>query len=168
MKFCHPRAYISTLLAYLVAHSWDDWTRKLLRRRPKGNVSHERQTYSVERAHTHARRLTGIGRTVPQKFEVGDGPCIRPPNISRSSVIGCVWKYQLGKNGVMEDFFCSELDFFRKEKDHNVSQVKSSFIQSSDHLWHKRRGVYRIIRQNLLNKISRPNCSQSLERPCGK
>jgi len=32
--------------------------------------------------------------TVPPKFEVGDGPCIGPPNILRSSVVGCVWKYE--------------------------------------------------------------------------
>jgi len=28
---------------------------------------------------------------------VGDGPCIRPPNISRSTVIGCEAKYELTK-----------------------------------------------------------------------
>ena len=35
--------------------------------------------------------LRWIGGTVPpQKLRWGDGPCIRPPNISRSSVTGCV------------------------------------------------------------------------------
>jgi len=34
---------------------------------------------------------------VPPKFEVGDGPCIRPPNIWRSSVIGSVEKYEQKK-----------------------------------------------------------------------
>jgi len=29
-----------------------------------------------------------------QKFEVGDGPCIRSPNISRRCVVGCVRKYE--------------------------------------------------------------------------
>src|SRR6218665_4144382 len=33
----------------------------------------------------HERRPRGTGGTVPPKFEVGDGPCIRPPNILRSS-----------------------------------------------------------------------------------
>src|SRR6218665_1904436 len=33
---------------------------------------------------SHGRRLRGRG-AVPPKFEVGDGPCIRPPNI-------CYWK----------------------------------------------------------------------------
>ena len=32
--------------------------------------------------------LGGLGDGSP-KFEVGDGPCIRPPNILRSSVVGC-------------------------------------------------------------------------------
>ena len=36
----------------------------------------------------------GMGDGHPKTFEVGDGPCIRPPpNISRSGVIGCVCKY---------------------------------------------------------------------------
>ena len=38
-----------------------------------------------------------LGGTVPLKFEVGDGPCIRPPNISRSSVMGCAGKYEVLK-----------------------------------------------------------------------
>jgi len=29
------------------------------------------------------------------KLEVGDGPCIRPTNISRSSAIGCVAKVRI-------------------------------------------------------------------------
>ena len=45
----------------------------------------------------HGRRLRGTGGTAPKKFEVGDGPCIRPPNIFRSSVVGCVRKYELSK-----------------------------------------------------------------------
>jgi len=42
--------------------------------------------------------------TVPPKFEVGDDPCIRPPNISRSSVIGGVEKYELTKKKCHECF----------------------------------------------------------------
>jgi len=42
-----------------------------------------------------------------QKFEVGDGPCIRSPNIlSRPSSVGCARKYEQGKkNGVIKEFF---------------------------------------------------------------
>src|SRR6218665_546431 len=43
--------------------------------------------------------LGGWG-TVPPKFEVGDGPCIRPSNILRSSVVGCVRTYEKSKKGV--------------------------------------------------------------------
>jgi len=35
--------------------------------------------------------LEGLGDGPPQKFE-GGGPCIRPPNIWRSSVNGCAGK----------------------------------------------------------------------------
>ena len=49
--------------------------------------------------------LGGTGKTVPQKCEVGDGPCICPPNILRSSVIGCAAKYELTKTGVMKECF---------------------------------------------------------------
>jgi len=41
----------------------------------------------------HGRRLRRTGGTVPQKLKVVNGSCIRPPNISRSSVIGCGAKY---------------------------------------------------------------------------
>jgi len=46
-----------------------------------------------------------LGGTVPLKCEVGDGPCIRPPNILRSTVIGCEGNYELTKKSVKEDFF---------------------------------------------------------------
>ena len=41
--------------------------------------------------------LGGRG-TVSLKTEVGDGPCIRPPNILRSTVIGCT--YDLTKQNI--------------------------------------------------------------------
>ena len=41
----------------------------------------------------------------PAKFEVGDGPCIRPPNILRSSVVGCGRKYEQSKERC---FSCEE------------------------------------------------------------
>ena len=39
----------------------------------------------------------------PKIWGGGDRPGIRPPNISRSSVTGCVWKYKLSKKGVMKE-----------------------------------------------------------------
>src|SRR6218665_3907000 len=38
--------------------------------------------------------LGGTGGTVPQNLRWGDGPCIGPPNILRSSVVGCACKYE--------------------------------------------------------------------------
>src|SRR6218665_4229608 len=34
---------------------------------------------------------------VPPNLRWGDGPCIRPPNILRSSVVGCARKYEQSK-----------------------------------------------------------------------
>jgi len=46
-------------------------------------------------------------------------------------------------------------------------KVKSSQVfLYSDHLWHTRRGVYRIIWENSLSKIR--DCSQSLKQPFGR
>ena len=39
----------------------------------------------------------GTGDGPSQNLRWGDGPCIRPPDILRSSVIGCVAKYELTK-----------------------------------------------------------------------
>src|SRR6218665_991405 len=50
--------------------------------------------------------------TVPQKkFEVGDGPCIRPPNILRSSVVGCALKYEQSKRKWHKVIFMSYTTF---------------------------------------------------------
>jgi len=57
-----------------------------------------------------------LGGTVPPKFEMGDGPCFRPSNISRNSVIGCVSKCELTKKGVMDEFFPLKWRFFVKKK----------------------------------------------------
>ena len=40
--------------------------------------------------------LGGLGAVPPSKFEVGDGPCIGPPNILRSSVVG--WARKVGQS----------------------------------------------------------------------
>ena len=50
---------------------------------------------------SHGGDLGGTGGRSPKKCMWGrDGPCNRSPNISRSSVIGCVRKYKLGKRKV--------------------------------------------------------------------
>src|SRR6218665_2688560 len=56
---------------------------------------------AVSISYFQGRRPWGMG-DVPPKFEVhmGDGPCIRPPNILRSSVVGCAQKYEQSKKGV--------------------------------------------------------------------
>ena len=61
------------------------------------------------------RRPRGTGGR-PPKFEMGDGPCIRPPNILRSSVVGCAQKYeQSKKKGIIKEFF-SEIVVFLVKK----------------------------------------------------
>ena len=46
-----------------------------------------------------------LGGTVPQSLRWGDGPCIRPPNILRSSVVGCARKYEQSKKSVIKELF---------------------------------------------------------------
>src|SRR6218665_3862265 len=46
------------------------------------------------------------------KFEVGDGPCIRPPNILRSTVIGCEASTKRCQGGI----FLSEIEVYGQEK----------------------------------------------------
>jgi len=53
----------------------------------------------------HWRRLREGLWDGPHKLEVGDSPCIRPPNISRSSVVRCVRKYELSKKRCHQEFF---------------------------------------------------------------
>ena len=43
------------------------------------------------------------GDGLTQKCEVGDDPSIRPPNILRSTVIGCEAKYELTKKVSMKN-----------------------------------------------------------------
>ena len=54
--------------------------------------------------HTTGGDLGGMGDGAP-KFEVGGRPYIRPPNILRTSVIGCEAKYELTKNGLQEELW---------------------------------------------------------------
>jgi len=54
---------------------------------------------------------------------VGDSPCIRPPNILRSTVIGCEIKYELTQKSVKEEFLF-EIEVlgqdFSQEKGHTL------------------------------------------------
>src|SRR6218665_3264207 len=47
----------------------------------------------------------GLGDGPPQSLRWGDGPCIRPPNILRSSVVGCARNYEKSKKWC---FSCEE------------------------------------------------------------
>jgi len=51
----------------------------------------------------------GVLEEGPPKFEVGDGPCLRPPKILRSTVIGCEAKHELTKK-----IFRRNLGFWKK------------------------------------------------------
>ena len=52
----------------------------------------------------------------PPKFEVGDGPCIGPPNIQRSSVVRCVRKDEQSKKiGLIKEFFSEIVVFLLKK-----------------------------------------------------
>ena len=56
--------------------------------------------------------LGGLGDGPLKNFRWGTAHASVPlSNISRSSVIGCVRKYELSKKGVIKEFF-SELDVF--------------------------------------------------------
>ena len=63
--------------------------------------------------------LGGTGGT-PPKFEVGDGPCIRPPNILRSTIMGSEAKYELTKKRCQGGIFLSEIEVFGQEKGVNM------------------------------------------------
>jgi len=69
----------------------------------------------AHKKHAMGGDLGGTGGWSPSNFEVGDGPCIRPPNISRSGVTGCVAKYEHTKKGVMEELLC-EIEILRQKR----------------------------------------------------
>ena len=78
-------------------------------------------TFAIQKRHLnneyhHRRRPRRTGGDGPKKFEVGDGPCIRPPNILRSSVAGCARKYEKSKKkGVTKELFSEKEDFLVKK-----------------------------------------------------
>src|SRR6218665_594661 len=65
----------------------------------------------------------------PPKFEVGYGPCIRPPpNILRSSVVGCARKYEQSfKKGVIKEFFSEIVVFLLRKGSYttfNIAKIR--------------------------------------------
>ena len=67
-----------------------------------------------------AETLRWTGGRSPSKFEVGDGPCIRPPIFREVGLVlsdACESKKWV-KKGVMKEFLCSEIEVFHKEKGH--------------------------------------------------
>ena len=68
------------------------------------DVSAEDKTYCIP-VGLMGGDLGGLGGRSTQIWG-GDGPCIRPPNILRSCVVGCVRKYKLSKKtGVIKEVF---------------------------------------------------------------
>src|SRR6218665_865245 len=65
----------------------------------------KKKVRSIERGTRSWGRLWGRS---PQNLRWGNGPSIRPSNISRSTVIGCESKYELSKKRC-EEVFCSEI-----------------------------------------------------------
>ena len=71
--------------------------------------------------------LGGLGGRFPQNLRWGrpmhpSTSCI----ISRSSVIGCVRKYELSKKRCNGEFFCSEIEVFRQERGHVICRISDS------------------------------------------
>ena len=67
----------------------------------------------------------GTGGRPSPKFEVGDGPCIRHPNVLRSIVIGCEAKYELTKKSLkLGGIFCCEIEVFGQEKGHIMLYIR--------------------------------------------
>ena len=64
---------------------------------------------------TRAETWEGLGDGPQQIWGGGDGPCIRPPNILRSSVGGCARKYEQSKKGVIKELF-SKIGVFLVKK----------------------------------------------------
>ena len=68
--------------------------------------------------------LGGRGRRSPPKCEVGKDPCIRPPNILRSSDAGCARKYEKSNKTCHQGIIFWERGFFLWRKGYDISQSK--------------------------------------------
>src|SRR6218665_187061 len=78
---------------------------------------------------------TGGWSLVPPKFEVGDGPCIRPPNILRSTVIGSGAKYKVTEKGVKEEYFCLKSRFLVKKRGSYMLYIRFQTVETKDSQW---------------------------------
>jgi len=80
---------------------------------------------STEFINSHGRRPRGDWGTVPQNLRWGDGPCIRPPNILRSSVVGCAREHEQSRKRCYEGIIFWNRGFPREERVINdISQGK--------------------------------------------
>ena len=68
------------------------------------------------------RRARGTGGR-PPNLRWGDGPRIRPPNILRSSVVGCAQKYEQSKKGC---FSCEERVIYDIEHTENLGKEREN------------------------------------------
>jgi len=68
--------------------------------------------------YNHGRILAcrETGDSPPNKFEVGDGPYIRPHNILRIIVVGCEEKYEVTKRKFQRRIKSSETEVSRQER----------------------------------------------------
>jgi len=71
-------------------------------------------------------------RQLSQLTSLGNDPCIRPHNISRSTATGCVWKYKLSKKRRHQGIFCSEMEVFLVKR--GVFLVKKGLYMLGLHL----------------------------------
>src|SRR6218665_3561100 len=81
----------------------------------------------------HGRKLRGFGGRSLPKCEVGDGQCIRPPNISRSSVIGSVAKYRVQNSRDREKTDKNRLMTKKKKAHQKFSALKWKLFRKKGH-----------------------------------
>jgi len=76
-----------------------------------------------------------LGRRSPQHLRWGDGPCIRPPNIWRSTVIIDEAKYVLSEKRCQGGIRCSEVEVFGQEKGHiSYNYVRFQKVETDNRL----------------------------------
>ena len=68
--------------------------------------------------YSRTETLGGLADGPPNLRFGGGRPMYPSPNISRSSVIGCVTKYEVTIIEELFLIFCSEIEVFRQEKGH--------------------------------------------------
>jgi len=90
---------------------------------------------------THGRKPRGYWKDSPPKtLRWGDGPCIRPPNILRSSVAGCARKYEQSKKRCHQGIMFWNRAFSREERViYDISQSKDMGNLKKHGRWLKKR-----------------------------